>query len=65
MVVLKHLHDPLPIWCGTVMPAEQFFRRFEDLPIGSWKLRWYCVCCGTRYKTKFGMRPLYNPHHFP
>lgn len=40
--------------CGTVMPAKQWLRRFEDQRIGSWKLRWYCVC-GTSYKTKFGM----------
>jgi hypothetical protein len=39
--------------CGTIMPAKHWHRRFED--VGSSKQRWYCVCCGTRFKTKYGM----------
>ena len=39
--------------CGTIMPAKHWLRRFDD--VGSSKQRWYCVCCGTRFKTKFGM----------
>ena len=39
--------------CGTIMPAKHWLRRFED--VGSSKQRWYCVCCGTRFKTKYGM----------
>jgi hypothetical protein len=39
--------------CGTIMPAKHWHRRFED--VGSSKQRWYCVCCGTRYQTKYGM----------
>ena len=39
--------------CGTIMPAKHWKRRFDD--IGSSKQRWYCVCCGKKYKTKYGM----------
>lgn len=39
--------------CGTVMPSKQWKRRFDD--IGSSKQRWYCVCCGSRFKVAFGM----------
>ena len=35
------------------MPSQAWTRRFED-PTGS-KQRWYCVCCQTRYVTRFGM----------
>ena len=39
--------------CGTVMPSKGWTRRYAN--IGASKQRWYCVCCGARYKTKFGM----------
>ena len=35
------------------MPSKQWKRKFEA--IGSSKQRWYCVCCGTRFKTAYGM----------
>ena len=39
--------------CGALMPAKEWTRRFKD-PSASHQ-RWYCVCCETRYMTKFGM----------
>ena len=33
------------------MPSQT--RRFAD--VGATHQRWYCVCCGTRFRTKFGM----------
>ena len=39
--------------CGTVMPSKQWKRKFED--VGASKQRWYCVCCQTRFRTKYGM----------
>ena len=39
--------------CGTLMPSQAWTRRHED-PCHN-KQRWYCVCCETRYYTKFGM----------
>ena len=38
--------------CGTVMPAKHWLRRFED--VGP-RQRWYCVCCGARFRSKYGM----------
>ena len=39
--------------CGTVMPAKQWSRKFED--VGSSRQKWYCVCCKTRFRTAYGM----------
>ena len=49
------MSDGNGLWepCGTIMPAKHWHRRFDD--VGSSKQRWYCVCCGTRFKIKFGM----------
>ena len=33
------------------MPSQT--RRFAD--VGATHQRWYCVCCGTRFRTKYGM----------
>jgi hypothetical protein len=49
------MSDGNGLWepCGTIMPAKHWHRRFED--VGCSKQRWYCVCCGKRYLTKYGM----------
>ncbi len=39
--------------CGTVILSKAWLRRHED-PLKA-KQRWYCLCCGTRYETGFGM----------
>ena len=39
--------------CYTVMPSKTW-RTFHEDPLAS-KQRWYCVCCGAKYLTKFGM----------
>ena len=39
--------------CGTLIPSKLWPRRFDDP--GATKQRWYCACCGAKYKTGFGM----------
>lgn len=39
--------------CYTVIPSKTWSTKHED-PLAS-KQRWYCICCGACYKTKFGM----------
>ena len=39
--------------CYTVIPSKTWSTLHED-PLAS-KQRWYCVCCGAKYMTKFGM----------
>eukprot|EP00969_Alexandrium_andersonii_P337367 14910786-Alexandrium_andersonii.AAC.1 len=39
--------------CGTVIPAKAWHRMNPD--IGASGQRWYCLCCGCKYKTAFGM----------
>ena len=49
------LQDWKETWpaCGTLMPSQLWRRRHSD-PSRS-KQRYYCVCCETVYKTRFGM----------
>ena len=39
--------------CGAVIPSKTW-RTFHEDPLAP-KQRWYCVCCGAKYLTKFGM----------
>jgi len=39
--------------CGTLIPSKIWKRKHQD--IASSKQKWYCVCCGARYRTQFGM----------
>ena len=39
--------------CGTLIPSKMWKRKHQD--IASSKQKWYCVCCETRYRTKYGM----------
>ena len=39
--------------CGTLIPSRKWSTFQQDLLAS--KQRWYCVSCGARYKTKFGM----------
>ena len=39
--------------CLTVISSETWTTKHDD-PLAS-KQRWYCICCGALYKTKFGM----------
>ena len=39
--------------CGTLIPSKTWKRRYEDMSAS--KQKWYCVCCETRYRTKYGM----------
>ena len=39
--------------CATLMPSQVWTRRHDDPSVS--QQRWYCVCCQTRYVTKFGM----------
>ncbi len=50
--------------CGTVILNKVWLRRRED-PLKA-KQRWYCGCCGARYKATFGMltETYYGGEHF-
>ena len=39
--------------CYTVIPSKTWSTLHED-PLAS-KQRWYCICCGAKYMTRFGM----------
>jgi hypothetical protein len=39
--------------CMTVTPSKLWKPKHED-PLAS-QQRWYCACCGAKYKTSFGM----------
>ena len=39
--------------CLTVIPSKKWSTKHDD-PLAA-KQRWYCICCGAMYKTRFGM----------
>jgi hypothetical protein len=39
--------------CCTVIPSKTW-ETFHKDPLAT-RQRWYCICCGARYQTKFGM----------
>eukprot|EP00969_Alexandrium_andersonii_P239619 10577663-Alexandrium_andersonii.AAC.1 len=39
--------------CGTVIPAKAWRRKNPD--IGASGQRWYCLCCGCKDMTHFGV----------
>ena len=53
---------PIDGWgntCGTVIP-EKMWQRYPEFFVQGQKF-FYCVCCGAKYRTKFGMLVEFSP----